>query len=214
MMSFTAVMAGLMLVAGCAGSQGPEVVQVPHDRYSEAFDAAVEVARQNGLRPSFMDRRSGVIETEPTIASSILEPWKGGNADLNQALRNTHSRNRIRARFEFSRAGFEPRSDSDEIPPVDLLAVTEPDWDLNRQDGPLDLKVWVFEERGHTVGQRRNPWTFASSSSTYHQPVEGQWSESAVSFWTPTTRDRAAEKRLLAEVETRLKPTEAGLNLN
>ncbi|MCH2154197.1 MAG: hypothetical protein MK089_12730 [Phycisphaerales bacterium] len=212
--SFTAVLAAFMLLSGCAGSQGPAVVVVPHDRYSEAFDAAVEVARENGLRPSFMDRRSGVIETEPAMAASLMEPWKGGNADFNQALRNTLSRNRLRARFEFSRAGFAARSDSDEIPPMDLLAMNEADWDLTRDDGPLDLKVWVFEERGHSVGQRRNQWTFAASSHTYHQPVEGQWSESPVSFWTPTTRDRAAEKRLLAEVETRLKPTEDSKTLN
>lgn len=212
--SFAAFMAALMLISGCAGSQGPEVVVVPHDRYSEAFDAAVEVARENGLRPSFMDRRSGVIETEPAMAASLMEPWKGGNADFNQALRNTLSRNRLRARFEFTRSGFEARTNSDEIPPVDLLSMTEPDWDLTRENGPLDLKVWVFEERGHSVGQRRNRWTFAATSSTYHQPVEGQWSESPVTFWTPTTRDRSAEKRLLTEVETRLKPAEAVKPLN
>tara|TARA_Y100000589_G_scaffold297924_1_gene306083 strand:- start:1649 stop:2311 length:663 start_codon:yes stop_codon:yes gene_type:complete len=211
---FTVVFAALTLVSGCAGSQGPELVVVPQDRYSEAFDAAVAVARENGLRPSFMDRRSGVIETEPAMAASLMEPWKGGNADFNQALRNTLSRNRLRARFEFSRAGFAARSDSDEIPPVDLLAMTESDWDLTREDGPLDLKVWVFEERGHSVGQRRNRWTFSGSSYTYHQPVEGQWSESPVSFWTPTTRDRAAEKRILAEVETMLNPKDASQTLN
>lgn len=181
------------------------MVVVPHDRYPEAFDAAVSVAREHGMRPAFMDRRAGIIETDPVLAGSLLEPWYTDNADFNQALRNTLSRNRYRARFEFTRAGFAPRSDTDEVPQVDLLALAEPDWDLTTGDGALDLRVWVFEERGHSVGQRRNTWTFTGTSYTYHVPVEGNWDESHVFFWTPTTRDRAAERRLLGQVESRLK---------
>ena len=192
------------ILSGCAGSAGPAVVVVPSGQYPQAFDAAVAVARAHGLRPTVMDRRSGIIETDPVMAGSLLEPWKNDNADFNQAVRNTVSRNRLMARFEFSEPGFTPQTQSEEIPPVDLLASTEATWDLTTVPGPLDLRVWVFEERGHSVGQRRNTWTFAGTTYTYHMPVEGAWDESVVFFWTPTTRDRPAERRLLAAVEERL----------
>ena len=195
----------IVILGGCAGNEGPKIVVVPPDQYQRAFDAAVAVARSHDLQPTVMDRRSGIIETEPVMAGSLMEPWKRGNADFNQAVRNTVSRNRLRARFEFSEPGFRAQDQSDEIPPVDLLAATHPNWDLTAATGPLDLRVWVFEERGHSVGQRRNTWTFAGTTYTYHLPVEGEWDESTVFFWTPTTRDRPAERRILAEVQARLK---------
>lgn len=195
--------------SGCAGHQGPEVISIPADQYQEAFDSAVEVARSHGMRPAFLDRRAGIIETEPVIGGSLLEPWYADNADFNQALRNTLARNRYRARFEFTRTGFKPRTSTDEIPPVDLLGVTNEDWDLTENEGLLDLRAWVFEERGNSVGQRRNPWTFIGTSYTYRVPVEGNWDENQVFFWTPTTRDRSAERRLLAEVSERLDEQEA-----
>ena len=195
--------------SGCAGGAGPEVISVPANEYQLAFDSAVEVARNHGMRPAFLDRRAGIIETEPVIAGSLLEPWYGDNADLSQAMRNTIARNRYRARFEFTRAGFKPRTTDDGIPPVDLLGVTNDDWDLTAGDGPLDLRAWVFEERGHSVGQRRNAWSFIGTSYTYKVPVEGNWEENQVFFWTPTTRDRPAERRLLAEVRDRMDAEES-----
>ncbi len=190
---------------GCAGGKGPEMITIQAEDYPAAFDAAVSVARENGMRPAFMDRRAGIIETEPVIAGSILEPWYANNADFDQTIRNTLARNRFRARFEFTRSEFTPRSQSDEIPPVDLLGMTNERWDLTNDSVPLDLRVWVFEERGHTVGQRRNTWTFIGNSTTYHVPVNGAWDENPGTFWTPTTRDEPAERRLLGEVEQRLK---------
>lgn len=185
---------------------------MPADRYELAFDSAIEVARSHGMRPAFMDRRAGIIETEPVIAGSLLEPWYGDNADFNQVIRNTVARNRYRARFEFTRAGFKPRTAGEEIPPVDILGVTNEDWDLTEGDGELNLRAWVFEERGHSVGQRRNTWTFIGTSYTYKVPVEGNWDENQVFFWTPTTRDRPAERRLLAEVSERIDEQEASEN--
>lgn len=193
---------------GCAGSTGPEMIRIQPDEYSAAFDAAVEVARSHGMSPAFLDRRAGIIETEPVIAGSILEPWYSDNASFNQTIRNTLARNRFRARFEFTRAEFTPRTQSDEIPPIDLLGTTNDQWDLTVDTVPLDLRVWVFEERGHTVGQRRNTWTFIGSSTTYHVPVNGTWDENPGTFWTPSTRDEPAERRLLGEVEQRLKADE------
>ena len=190
---------------GCAGSQGPQMITIPSDEYQQAFDIAVSVAREHGMRPAFLDRRAGIIETDPVMGGSLLEPWYGDNADFNQSLRNTLARNRFRARFEFSRSEFVPRTQGEDIPPVDLLGVTNDQWDLTTSTGQLDLRVWVFEERGHTVGQRRNTWTFIGSSTAFHVPVNGKWDENPGTFWTTTTRDKPAEKRLLAEVQEKLR---------
>ncbi len=139
-------------LSGCATSQGPAFLTIQAEAYADAFDAAVEAAAEAGLPPTVRDRRSGVIETEPRIAGSVLEPWRTDNASFAQAMKNTITFQRRRARFEVTPAGFRPRESAEaSLTGPDLFALRDAEVDLSRLAGPLELRVWVYVERALDV---------------------------------------------------------------
>jgi len=186
------------LNVGCAGSQGPEVLSIPPGRYEVAFDTALEVARSHGMQPLLRDRRTGVIETSPVIAGTIFEPWYQDTADFSQSIDNTLSQYRMKARFEFIPGQMLASSDSGSTP--DVLGITSPPIDLTNEDQSIELRVQVFRERRHTVGQRRHTWSRRMNSRAVHGVDDATWESTNTVFWTPESRDDAAERRLLAEV--------------
>ena len=192
------------VVSGCATSQGPAFLTIQAGAYAEAFDAAVEAAAVAGLTPTVRDRRNGVIETEPRIAGSFLEPWRTDNASFAQAMENTITFQRRRARFEFTPAGFRPREPAEaSLTGPDLFAQHEAEVDLSRFAGPLELRVWVYVERAYSPGLRRSTWTRARTTRTRIVPAEDE--EALPSrYWTPVHRDEAYERRLLGAVERAL----------
>jgi hypothetical protein len=201
------VLAALLIfgmVSGCATSQGPAFLTIQAEAYADAFDAAVEAATVVGLTPTVRDRRSGVIETEPRIAGSMLEPWRNDNASFAQAIENTITFQRHRARFEFTPVGFRPR-EAAEVPLTgpDLFALHDAEVDLSRLTGPLELRVWVYVERAYSPGMRRSTWTRAKTTRSRIVPTHD---DEALPrrYWTPVRRDKAYERRLLAAVERAL----------
>src|SRR5262245_7044880 len=149
--------AALFILQGCSSVPGPTVLNIPAASYSSAFDAAVEAAREDGMPPVVRDRRAGVIETEPRIAGSILEPWRNDNSSVEQAVENTVSFLRRRARFEFAPVGFQPAADSPwkDLTGPDVVQGDQANIDLTQAEGELELRVFVFIEQAHTVGVRR-----------------------------------------------------------
>ena len=199
------------MLSGCAGSSGPEVLDIPGDRYEQAFDTAVAVVRSHGMQPIVRDRREGVIETDSVIAGTVLEPWYGNNADVSQGVENTLSQYRMKARFEFLPRGFIEPSGMDAGAGPDLLGTSMSPRDLANGSEPLELRVWIYRERKHTVGQRRSNWTRMVKSRTDHIAGDPVWEETPASFWTPVSRDSAAERRFLAEIARDLDlPTGSG----
>ncbi|MDG2199895.1 MAG: hypothetical protein P8K80_01765 [Phycisphaerales bacterium] len=156
------------------------------------------------------DRREGLIETDPVIAGTILEPWYQDTADFSQAVDNTLSQYRMKARFEFLPRGFVESTVSEPGAGPDLLGTSMPARDLTTSDEPLELRVWVYRERMHTIGQRRNTWTRRLKSTARHGSVDETWEDVPQSFWTPDSRDEAAEHRLLAEIADRMDLPPAG----
>ncbi len=192
------------LHSGCATSQGPDFLSIDSQRYSDAFDAAVEAARVAGLWPIVRDRRSGVIETEPRIAGSLLEPWRTDNASFTQTIENTITFQRRRARFEFAPIIFPPDQPPDApLTGPDLFGTHKSEVDLTRHTGPLELRVWVYVERSYSPGLRRSTWTRAKTTRTRIVPAEGDGTL-ARQYWTPVHRDEAFERRLLAAVQSAL----------
>jgi hypothetical protein len=193
------------VLCGCAKPEGPEVLLIDAGAYNDAFDAAMEVSRSQGMPPALRDRRRGVIETEPTLAGSILDPWRGGNDSLVRTMENTIAFQRLRARFEFTPAGSAPRApDADEgAGGPDLLATETPDLDLSGQEGALELRVRVFVEKAHTTGVRRDTW---SRRNTTRARIDAPASDGSIPphFWTPVGRDPAFERRMLAAVDRAL----------
>lgn len=198
---------------GCAGSAGPDMLDIPGNRYAQAFDAAVDVAREHGMQPVVRDRREGLIETDPVIAGTFLEPWYGDTADFAQGVDNTLSQYRMKARFEFLPRGFVEPTGTDVGAGPDLLGMSMPPRNLADGTEPLELRVWVYRERKHTVGQRRSTWTRRARSVARHGTDDPEWEQTPSSFWTPASRDEAAERRLLAEIALRMGlPTGSGSN--
>ena len=197
----------LCWLTACATPQGPAYLTIDAALYEQAFDAAMAAARANDMPPTMRDRRAGLIDTEATLAGSILEPWRPGNSSLDQAAENTIVFQRRRARFEFTPRRFRDTTPSGK---PDLLGLSGPRLDLTTFEGPVELRVWVIVERAYSPGIRRGTW---SRRNTTHAVVTRPATNPGVpvtDFWTPVTRDTAFERRLLAEVADLLLPAGEG----
>ena len=189
-----------IMLSGCSSSSGPSVLFLDSGTYTATFDAAVEIASIDGMKPVLLNRRSGVISTNPAIAGSFAEPWKPAPSTPRQGLENTLSLQRRTARFEFSPVGTLPSSmrDGGSLTGPDLLSSVGQD--LTTYEGPLELRVWVYVDRNYTQGIRRGTWTLSSESVTQIMPSEEPWEQVPGSFWTPMTRDVAREEAILAAI--------------
>ncbi|HIO52821.1 MAG TPA: hypothetical protein EYN32_04145 [Phycisphaerales bacterium] len=183
---------------------GPDVVLLDSRDYAEVFDAAVAAANADGMTPVLLDRRGGVITTNPAVAGSFLEPWKPRPSTARQGLENTLAQQRRTARFEFVPVLNEVvvhDDGTDELVGPDYLSSTG--LDLTTYEGPMELRVWVYVDRKYTQGIRRNTWSLRQETRTIVLPTEEPWEQVAGSFWTPISRDVARERDLLASVEMR-----------
>ncbi|MCA9295770.1 MAG: hypothetical protein KC983_04620 [Phycisphaerales bacterium] len=195
----------LLGTTGCSRHDGPVVLNIDAGRYDEAFDAAIAAARDAGLTAEFLDRRGGIIETEPHVASSLLEPWAGDKASLGQAVEHTMGVHRRIARFEFEPVAFARMQADDAVltgPAVvtgDLDAV-----DRTAYTGPIEIRIWVFLEELSRTGQRPSTWSRQMTSQFTQPATEGDDAPLPRQWWTSTSRDPDFERRLLAAVAQRL----------
>jgi hypothetical protein len=196
----------LLSTTGCARSDGPVVFNIDAGRYDDAFDAAVAAARDAGLTAEFLDRRSGIIETAPRVASSILEPWAGDRASFGQALEHTMSVHRRIARFEFEPVAFARLQADDAVLTGPAVVTGDQDAvDRTAFDGPIEVRVWVFLEEASRTGERRSTWSQRMTSRFTLPATDQDDSPLPRQWWTTTSRDPAFERRLLAAVEKRLR---------
>lgn len=208
------VLAALVSLAGCASSAGPQYLRVDSSRYEQAFDAALAAARDHKLAPTLRDRRGGLIETDPVIAASVLDFWRGGNTTFGQAVENTMAFQRRHARFEFTPAGAAPAPPAPATPGspgTPGTPGTVPDLlggetvDLSRVEGDLELRVQVVVERCYEPGVRRDTWTRRlTTTAVIRRPATDPTAPTG-RYWTPVARDPAFERRLLAAVEDALR---------
>jgi hypothetical protein len=220
---FLLVMLLIGLFSGCSGPQGPEVLTIEPTQYNQAFDAALQACRSTGMPAVFRDRRSGIIESDPRIAGSILEPWRTDNDGVAQAFENTIGLLRREARFEFTPIGHQLQGGESagesavqtqpahSIPPAqpqnaagpDMVAGT-PEIDLTNYQGPIELRVWVYTERAHTFGNRRSTWSRSKTSQSKIKPADDEPPVPNGTFWTAQSRDPAYERRLMGMIQQSL----------
>ena len=195
-----------MFCFGCSSRvAGPDVIVLDSQNYASVFDAAVAAADADGMKPVLLDRRGGVIATNPAVAGSFLEPWKPKPSTARQGLENTLAQQRRTARFEFvpvMREVVVGEHDVEELVGPDLLSSTG--LDLTTYSGPMELRVWVYVDRKYTQGIRRGTWSLRQETRTTVLPAEEPWEQVPGSFWMPVTRDVARERDLLSSVESRL----------
>jgi len=189
------------MLFGCKISSGPDVLLLDSNQYAMVFDAAVAAASSDGMKPVLLDRRSGVIATDPAIAGSFIEPWKPQPSTPRQGLENTLSLQRRAARFEFTPVARKPVLGSPEESLIGPNLLSGAGKDLTTFVGPIELRVWVYVDRKYTQGMRRGTWTLRSESITKAMPAEQPWEQVPGTFWTPMNRDVARERALLATVE-------------
>jgi hypothetical protein len=187
---------------GCSSRViGPDVIVLDSQSYTAAFDAAVNAANTDGMTPILLDRRGGIITTNPVVAGSFLEPWKPKPSSARQGLENTLAQQRRTARFEFVPvlSMIVKDNQTDKLVGPNFLSSTG--LDLTTYQGELELRVWVYVDRKYTQGIRRNTWSLRQETRTKVFPTEKPWEQVAGSFWTPISRDVARERDLLASVE-------------
>ena len=192
------------MVFGCKMSSGPDVILLDSTRYQAVFDAAVDVASTDGMKPVLLDRRSGVIATDSVVAGSFIEPWKPHPSTPRQGLENTLSLQRRAARFEFIPVVTTPPISSNEKDLIGPDLLSNAGNDLTSFIGPIELRVWVYVDRKYSQGTRRGTWTLSSESTTKVMPSEEPWEQVPGSFWTTVTRDVAHERAILAAIEASL----------
>jgi hypothetical protein len=192
---------------GCSAPPAQDVLAIESNQYELAFDAAVAAAREQGMPPAFRDRRAGVIETEPAVAPSLLEPWRIDGASLDKRVEQTINYERRRTRFEFTPTGFIPPADlpDETLTGPDMLALEAAPRDLTRHEGELELRVRVFVEQARTLGVQRGTWSRRTTSQAdIVERIGAARIKLPSRFWTPVARDREFEHRLLAAVQRRL----------
>ena len=224
-------------LASCASDPGgPALLSVPGDRYAQAFEAACEAARAEGLVPEVVDRRAGTIETAPRFGGSLVEPWTWGEGTADDILGGTFGFERRRARFEFVPAGFRPsglesglQSTTPLVGPVlpgsergvgsDIEAYAAGAQD-GAQDGSaersvdakgaLEVRVAVSVERRFRPGYQGSAYTRALGSfwRDTTAPDDGSLPRDR-SLWTPVARDERLERALLERMRVALEGADA-----
>jgi hypothetical protein len=224
---------GSIGLASCASDPGgPAVLGISGDRYAQAFEAACDAARAEGLVPEVVDRRAGTIETAPRFGGSLVEPWTWGEGTADDILSGTFGFERRRARFEFVPAGFRAasleagvQSAAPLVGPVlpgsergvgsDIEAYAAGATDTGAEQsvdakGALEVRVAVSVERRFRPGYQGSAYTRALGSFWRDTTVEDDGSlPRDRSLWTPVARDERLERALLERVRRSLESADA-----
>jgi hypothetical protein len=204
-----------ILLAGASGAIGgcaseppvPAVLAFPRAEYDRAFEAALEGARADGLQPVVVDRELGVIETAPRSAGSFLEPWRGDNAGLEDTMAHTVNFERRRARIEFVPQSFAPPTPALDAPAqgpaIPGSDRAEGRFDLTQFTGTVEMRAWVYLDRGFRPNQRIGAWTLSQetySADPTQQQDRADESTRTPTEWTPIGRDVPYEQRLMRRI--------------
>jgi hypothetical protein len=187
------------------------VLVLPASDYARAFDAAVAIASERGAATSIRDRRSGLIESEPVIAPTLIEPWYWPRSTTKHVVSGTLAFERRRMRCVFSASGSETTAATGALlTGPDTLGSLADATDLTRHEGTIELRVWVFLERASQPGQRRNTWTRKATSQSRVYPPDAEDPPLPDQHWEVVSRDPETERRILDAIARHLADGQAG----
>lgn len=209
-----AVLALLAALPGCHSMDGPIVLTLAPQDYPAAFDACLDQARDVGMSAVLADRSIGIIETRPRHVGSLVEPWRLDNDGIGQMAEATVQYQRRRVRFEFVPVGFTlptPTGEGTLTGPLLPGSIQdEKRFDLEHPAGDVELRAWVFIERGFTPGLQPGNWSL-SLTTTWTDMTRGDQARDprdittrSPTTWTPVERDEAMERTLLRRVQAQL----------
>lgn len=98
------------LLVACQAPEQEDALRLDRGDYNRAFQACIEAGREQDMSPALADRSNGIIETEPRLIGSLLEPWRTDTKGIDQTLQATLQMERRRVRFVFVPEGFEPQT--------------------------------------------------------------------------------------------------------
>jgi len=204
----------LVSLSGCHSMASPDMLTISPQQYPAAFAACLDQARDAGMPAVLADRSIGIIETKPRHIGSLVEPWRLDSDGIGQMAEATVQYERRRVRFEFVPVGFTlPAPSGDEPLTGPLLPGSIADerrFDLEHPTTDLELRAWVFIERGFTPGLQPGTWSL-SLTTTWTDMLRGNQARDprdtttrSQTTWTPIERDLAMERTLLLRVERQL----------
>lgn len=201
--------------AGCASMKNQIAdLRLDSASYETVFDATLAALRSSGFRLDRVDRRFGVITTQPLEAGSVLEPWRDLRATPSQAVQSTLNYERRVFRVMFARASGSPPHGANgggaggvspdvrevlaQVEPVDESVRTESE--IANFDGTIRIDVQCVIERAHRPGRRIESTStrrvsYTVDPSLAKRGIPGQ-------FWEPISRDPYLEQDLMKRIAT------------
>lgn len=182
-------------------------LEVQPSSYDQAFDATLEALRDERFTLDRVDRRLGVITTRPRPSGIFLEPWKGDNATVGQAMESTLHYQRRVVRVEFEPLGGRPTPEAlgeagdptaADRPPYLQINAPEPFFAPSEHGGTLVVNVRTFVERAHRPGLQIETVSLRESNVTVDPSLAAHGVPAL--FWEPVARDALMEQRLMRRI--------------
>jgi hypothetical protein len=179
---------------GCAGPtvrlENPSAIQA--EDYDWIFDATVVELREQQFIVDRVDRRFGVVTTEPRAASTLLEPWRRDATTVARVGESTLNADRRIVTVRLTpqdAAGPEPGAAAQ--PPARYLLEVE----VRVERRQLPPRQLTSSATGAVtlVGRHRDRMHRSLRTEEGRQEV----------FWKPVARDEHMEQRLLDGILTR-----------
>lgn len=167
------------LLGGCARGARTSDVAVSAGAYSDAFDAAKEVLREQGFSLERIDAAKGVITTQPRHSAGLATPWKTDESSLGQEVEGLVNEQRRRA-----------------------VVLFEPDQRSEEGETGMICRVRVTVYRSQSPGWRVSSRTPTLPSVTTDPAMSARGL--GYGYETPRERDEALERRLAGKIARRI----------
>ncbi|MBX3382672.1 MAG: hypothetical protein KF864_04085 [Phycisphaeraceae bacterium] len=168
-----------LLLGGCARGARTSDVAVSADAYTDAFDAAKEVLREQGFALERIDAAKGVITTQPRHSAGLATPWKTDESSLGQEVEGLVNEQRRRA-----------------------VVLFEPDQQAAQGQAGMICRVRVTVYRAQSPGWRVSSRTPTLPSVTTDPALSARGL--GYGYETPRERDEALERRLAGTIARRI----------
>ena len=191
---------------GCASKNQIADLTLNSNNYNQTFDSTKNTLRNAGYQLDRVDRRFGIITSQPVVAGSILEPWRDITATPEQALDSTLNFEHRIIRIAFipaSGTSASTQSTNTSPPQNPALAQIQPttaqaNTDLSTYTGTIRLDVQAIIERAHQPGRQIESTSLRRSSYT----IDPSLAERGIprKFWEVVARDPYQEQYLMKKI--------------
>jgi len=191
---------------GCTSRNQIADLRLDSADYDQVFDTTKDALRSAGYLLDRVDRRFGIITSQPRDAGSVLEPWRDITATPAQALDASFN-----YEHRILRINFIPASGTTRTPPTQAdtpapIAQIEPQpqtttTDITSYEGTLRIDVQAIIERAHHPGRRIETTSLRKSSYTIDPSLAKRGIPAK--FWEVIARDPYQEQDIMKRIVKR-----------